>query len=594
MTVSEKIELLRQQMAAHQLDAYLIPSSDPHQSEYLSTHWQSRAWLSGFSGSAGTLIVLAEEAGLWTDSRYFIQAEQELAGSGIILHQQLVPHAPEHIAWLRDRLQPGARIGIDGRLFSVQQARSLEKQFYAKNIQLEYTLNLVAPIWTDRPPLPEDPVYEHDITFAGQSRTEKLESIRQALGRPGDALLCSALDDIAWALNLRGSDIDCNPLFMAYLLISPAQATLYLSPEKISASLKNTLEADQVILRPYEAVWGDLERLDGSTRICLDPSHTSIALYSRLDPERVAEAPSPIQHLKAIKNPTEIRHIRETMRKDGVALLRLFRWLESGLEDHQTTITEYDVAQRLAAFRAEQPAYKGESFPAIVGYGPNGAIVHYRPQKESAAPIHPDGILLLDSGGQYLDGTTDITRTIALGIPTAEQKRAYTLVLKGHIALAAARFPEGTVGMQLDTLARLPLWMDGLAYGHGTGHGVGFFLSVHEGPNGFAASPTTSRGATPFRPGMLTSNEPGYYPAGKYGIRIENLLLCVESKEHPGFLQFETVSLFPIDTALVDVRLLHADELQWLNDYHQKVFDGLAPLLEATEVAWLKAKCHPL
>jgi Xaa-Pro aminopeptidase len=594
MTVSEKMGLLRQQMATHQLDAYLVPSSDPHQSEYLSAHWQSRAWLSGFSGSAGTLVVLPEEAGLWTDSRYFIQAEQELAGSSIALHQQLVPHAPEHIAWLRDHLQPGARIGIDGRLFSAQQARYLEKQFYPKNIQLDYTLDLIAPIWADRPPLPEDPVYEHDITFTGQSRNEKLESIRQALAHPTSTLLCSALDDIAWALNLRGSDIDCNPLFMAYLLISPAQATLYVAPEKISASLKSILEADHIILRPYEAVWHDLERLKDNTHICLDPSHTSIALYSRLDHTRITEIPSPIQHLKAIKNPTEIRHIRETMRKDGVALLRLLCWLESTLENNQHTITEYDVAQRLAAFRAEQPDYKGESFPAIVGYGANGAIVHYRPQKESAAAIHPEDLLLLDSGGQYLDGTTDITRTIALGPPTAEQKRAYTLVLKGHIALASVRFPEGTVGMQLDTLARLPLWMDGLAYGHGTGHGVGFFLSVHEGPNGFAASPTTSRGATPFRPGMLTSNEPGYYPAGKYGVRIENLLLCTESKEYPGFLHFETVSLFPIDTALIDIHLLHPEELQWLNDYHQKVFDSLAPLLEAEEVAWLKAKCHPL
>jgi Xaa-Pro aminopeptidase len=369
---------------------------------------------------------------------------------------------------------------------------------------------------------------------------------------------------------------------------------LYVAPEKISASLKSILEADHIILRPYEAVWHDLERLKDNTHICLDPSHTSIALYSRLDHTRITEIPSPIQHLKAIKNPTEIRHIRETMRKDGVALLRLLCWLESTLENNQHTITEYDVAQRLAAFRAEQPDYKGESFPAIVGYGANGAIVHYRPQKESAAAIHPEDLLLLDSGGQYLDGTTDITRTIALGPPTAEQKRAYTLVLKGHIALASVRFPEGTVGMQLDTLARLPLWMDGLAYGHGTGHGVGFFLSVHEGPNGFAASPTTSRGATPFRPGMLTSNEPGYYPAGKYGIRIENLLLCTESKEYPGFLHFETVSLFPIDTALIDIHLLHPEELQWLNDYHQKVFDSLAPLLEAEEVAWLKAKCHPL
>jgi len=593
MDIKAHLQQLRQHMAAHGIGAYLIPSSDPHQSEYLSAHWQSRAWLSGFTGSAGILVITADHAGLWTDSRYFIQAARQLEGSSIALHQQQIPHAPEHIAWLRTHLAPGSTIGMDGRLFSLQQARYLEKQLAEQQFLFDYTLDLITPIWENRPPLPAEPIFEHDISYAGLSRTEKLGQVRQLLAeKSANSLLCCTLDDIAWVLNLRGNDVECNPFFLAYLLVLPSEVILYADALKMQPRLRDTLAADGIILRPYAAIENDLENLPASIRILVDPAGTSIQLYACLSLASVTEAPNPIALQKALKNTTEIHHIKQAMRKDGVALLRLFRWLESCLQRGEHC-TEYTLSETLRAFRAEQPLYRGESFPAIIGYRANGAIIHYRPEPDHAAAIQPEGILLLDSGGQYLDGTTDITRTIPLGLPDAEQKRHYTLVLKGHIALADARFPEGTVGMQLDTLARLPLWKQGLSYGHGTGHGVGFFLGVHEGPNGFAASAATSRGNTPFQAGMLTSNEPGFYLEGAYGIRIENLVLCVPAPED-GFLQFETISLFPIDTRLIEPAMLEETERAWLNDYHQKVFEQLAPLLHPDEQAWLRDQCRPI
>lgn len=592
MTITEKLNKLRQQMALYNIDAYIIPSSDPHQSEYLSAHWKIREWMSGFSGSAGTLITTATTADLWTDSRYFIQAEQELTDSVVQLQRQLIPHAPEHIAWLCENLPEGATVGLDGRLFSISQTRYIEKQLHKKNIHLAPTLDLITPIWENRPSLPLSPIFEHDLSLAGLSRTEKLHQVRQALLKQGsDAVLCCALDDIAWALNLRGTDIECNPLFMAYLLLTPTENTLYVNAEKIPPTLQHTLTADGIQIRSYHAIESDLENLSPSLRISLDPTTTSTHLFTQIK-SHLLESPNPIRDIKAIKNPVEIEHIYQAMRKDGVALTRLFRWLEDTLEAGQA-VTEYQVAEQLSTFRAQQPLYKGESFPAIIGYEANGAIVHYRPHPAHAATIAQKGILLLDSGGQYLDGTTDITRTIALSAPTQAQKQHYTLVLKGHIALACCQFPEGTVGMQLDAFARMPLWQAGLSYGHGTGHGVGFFLSVHEGPNGFAPSATTSRGNTPFSAGMLTSNEPGFYLEGAYGIRIENLVLC-QAASTKGFLRFDTVSLFPIDTQLIEKSLLNTDEVQWLNDYHQKVFDELAPLLQEAEQAWLRTKCQAI
>lgn len=595
MTIANKLLLLRHQMELHRLDACIIPSTDPHQSEYLAAHWKSREWLTGFSGSAGTLVVLPSEAGLWTDSRYFLQAESQLAGTPVLLKKQQVPHAPEHIEWICASLPPGSRVGIDGSLFSVSQVRHLERRFAAHGIALDWETDVIAPIWEDRPGLPPNPVFEHDVYYAGLGRKEKLQQIRDALKLPQSGFLCTGLDDIAWALNLRGNDVECNPLFFSFLFIQSTSSILYLEESKLPPALRKTLENDGIIIRSYTSIESDLAALPAQTTVCLDPGSTSIRLYSILRHTHVVEASGPIRDLKAVKNPTEVFHIRNAMRKDGVALLRLFRWLDNQLQQKEY-VTEYQLAMQLAAFRALQEGYRGESFPAIVGYKSNGAIIHYRPEESASSTILPEGILLLDSGGQYLDGTTDITRTIALSPPDEAQKDHFTLVLKGHIALATACFPAGTVGMQLDTLARLPLWKHGLNYGHGTGHGVGFFLSVHEAPQGFATNPTTSRGTTAFSPGMLTSNEPGYYLPGAYGIRTENLVLCVQADEFSAgdFLRFESVSLFPIDRQLIREAWLTPEEKNWLNDYHQKVFDELAPLLEDEERSWLRNRCLPV
>ncbi|MBK8879731.1 MAG: aminopeptidase P family protein [Haliscomenobacter sp.] len=388
---------------------------------------------------------------------------------------------------------------------------------------------------------------------------------------------------------------NATPFFFSFLFIQPTSSILYLEESKLPPDLRKTLEKDGIVIRPYASIESDLAALPSQTTVFLDPGSTSIRLYSLLRHTHVVETPSPVRDLKAIKNPTEAFHIRNAMRKDGVALLRLFRWLEDRLQQKEY-VTEYQLAMELAAFRATQEGYQGESFPAIVGYMSNGAIIHYRPEESASSTILPAGILLLDSGGQYLDGTTDITRTVALSPPDEIQKDHFTLVLKGHIALATACFPAGTVGMQLDTLARLPLWKHGLNYGHGTGHGVGFFLSVHEAPQGFATNPTTSRGTTAFLPGMLTSNEPGYYLPGAYGIRTENLVLCIPADEFDArdFLRFESVSLFPIDRQLIREEWLTSEEKAWLNDYHQKVFDELAPLLEDDERRWLRNRCLPV
>ncbi len=595
MTTAEKLLLLRQQMESHQLDACIIPSTDPHQSEYLAAHWKCREWLTGFTGSAGTLVVLHSEAGLWTDSRYFLQAESQLAGTPVQLKKQQVPHAPEHVEWLCAALPPGSCVGIDGSLFSVSQIRHLERQFGTHGIALNWETDLITPIWLDRPGLPADPVFEHDVFYAGIERKEKIRQIRDALRLPHASFLLTGLDEIAWTLNLRGNDVECNPLFFSFLFIQPNSSVLYLQESKLTADLRKTLENDGIAIRPYEAIGSDLSALPSQTSVCLDPGSTSMRLFSLLRHTQTYEISNPVRDLKAVKNPTEIFHIRNAMRKDGVALLRLFRWLEDRLNKKEF-VSEYQLAMQLAAFRSLQEGYRGESFPAIVGYKSNGAIIHYRPEESASAAILPEGILLLDSGGQYLDGTTDITRTIALSPPDEIQKDHFTLVLKGHIALATACFPFGTVGMQLDTLARLPLWKHGLNYGHGTGHGVGFFLSVHEAPQGFATNPTTSRGTTAFLPGMLTSNEPGYYVPGAYGIRTENLVLCIPAHVNDAgdFLRFESVSLFPIDRQLIRSEWLTPEEKTWLNDYHQKVFDDLAPLVDDEERDWLYARCLPL
>ena len=595
MTIDERLAALRKAMKKYGLDAYLVPSSDPHQSEYVADHWKAREWLSGFTGSAGTLIVTEGHAGLWTDSRYFLQAERELADSEVALHKQLVSHAPEHITWLADTLPAGSRLGCDGFLFSLGQMRQLEKYLSPKEIAIHYDLDLVVDLWTGRPELPAAAVFEHPVRYAGKPRLEKMDLMREQMkGYGARHYLVTTLDDIAWLLNLRGEDVPYNPLFVSYLLLQEEGAVLFVDTRKVPPPIAEKLRDDGIALRPYAAVCSFLEELPASEPVLIDPRSISVRLYDLLSEKTVIRGHNIPRRTKALKTATEVAHIRRAMVKDGVSLVKLYRWLEATLEEQ--TVTEFEVARQLDAFRRAQGDYYGESFPAIVGYNANGAIVHYRPDPATSAPIRREGILLLDSGGQYVDGTTDITRTVALGTPTDEQRRHFTLVLKGHIALARARFPVGTTGMQLDVLARAALWEEGLNYGHGTGHGVGFFLNVHEPPQGFAASPTTSRGTTELQPGMLTSNEPGFYKDGAYGIRTENLVLCTEGPEtdYGAFLQFESLSLFPIDRHLIEPAMLTAPEREWLNEYHQTVFDKLSPRLEAEEVQWLKNQCRSL
>jgi len=591
MTINQKIALLREAMEAEKVQAYLIPSSDPHQSEYTADHWKGREWISGFTGSAGLVIVTPEHAGLWTDSRYYLQAETQLRGCEIQLHKRQVSGASEFLKWLKEQLGAGAAVGLNGALFSAAQVEQMEKFFRESGIELRTDLDLLDRIWTEnRPPLPENEVFELALNYAGKSRKEKLRLIRQEMKERGaDYHLVTALDDIAWTLNLRGQDVDYNPVAISYLLIGKRDAFLFIEAVKVPSALKEKLQKDRVKLQPYDAISKFLLDLEEDT-VLLDPRTTNARLYHLIAEELRLRGSSAPRKLKAVKNETEIKNLRQAMRKDGMALLKLFKWLEAILDSRP--VTEYDLSRQLDQFRRAQGDYYGESFGAIVGYEANGAIVHYRPDTKKSAQLQSEGILLLDSGGQYRNGTTDITRTIALGAPTEAQKHHYTLVLKGHIGLATAQFPAGTTGAQLDTLARVHLWREGLNYGHGTGHGVGFFLNVHEGPQSF--SPRAAK--VKLEPGMLLSNEPGYYQVGGYGIRIENLVLITEGPktDHGSFYRLETLSLFPIDLNLVEPGLLTQREKDWLNAYHERVFEELSPLAAPEEVEWLQLKCRPV
>ena len=594
MEISTKIATLRGAMKARNLAAYLIPSSDPHQSEYVAPHWEARKWLSGFTGSAGILVITMDHAGLWTDSRYFIQAEQQLANTPIQLHRLGPARGPEYIEWLGEQLPAGSILGMDGMLCSLTQNRNFVKVLHSHGLEFENNHDLPAEIWTDRPSIPTAEIFELSPSFAGLDRSQKFEQIRKSMTTTGaDHYLISALDEIAWTFNLRGRDIEFNPVFIAYTVIGMDKVYLFTDIQKISSSLKAKLNEDGILLKDYSAIASFLEDLPPTANLLIDKSTTSIGLHQKIEKANIIAGSSIVRNLKGIKNETEIKHIRQAMRYDGVALTRLYRWLEEKLST-STPVTEAELGDRLAAFRAEQPGYYGESFPAIVGYQANGAIVHYRPEHGKSATIQPSGLLLLDSGGQYESGTTDITRTTALGPVTEDQRLHYTLVLKGHLGVALLHYPEGTKGYQVDTLARQDLWKAHLDYGHGTGHGVGFFLNVHEGPQSISSA--AGRGSVSLEIGMLTSNEPGFYLPDAYGIRIENLVLTAKAGESAfgTFLKFDTVTLFPIDLSLVKKELLTEAEITWLNDYHQLVFAELSPLLKAEEVDWLKSKCAPL
>lgn len=584
-STNEKLHALRMWFTSQSIKAFIVPSTDPHLSEYPAPYWKSRAWISGFSGSAGTAVITEHQAGLWTDSRYFLQAEQQLAGSDMHLYKEMLSETPSIPTFLGQQLKAGEAVGIDGKMFSVNQVEELQQELSAYQLKIHLCDDPFSVLWEDRPALPYTPASIYDMEYAGQSSKDKIEAVRMKLKDQGlSALFLSTLDEIAWLLNLRGDDVHCNPVVISYLLITQEEATFFVAPQKITEEVKRYLQEQGISLGNYNQVEDYLNQFKGEN-ILIDPQKTNFAIYSAINPTcNVKRGTSPVALLKAVRNEKEIEGIHAAMKRDGIALVRFLKWLEETVPNGSET--ELSIDKKLHAFRASQPLYKGESFDTIAGYKEHGAIVHYAATPESNATLQPKGFLLLDSGAQYLDGTTDITRTIALGELTEEEKTDYTLILKGHIALAMAIFPAGTRGAQLDVLARMPIWQQKMNFLHGTGHGVGHFLNVHEGPQ----SIRMNENPTPLVPGMVTSNEPGVYKSGSHGIRIENLTLVCKAGEgmFGDYYQFETLTLCPICTKGIIKELLSPDEVNWLNNYHQMVYEKLAPNLTAEEQVWLQ------
>jgi Xaa-Pro aminopeptidase len=573
----QRLAALRNEMQKLDLDAWYISGTDPHSNEYLPSKWQTRAFISGFTGSFGSVIVTKTEAGLWTDTRYFIQAAEQMAGTGITMYKLRVPDAVSPETWLGDKLMAGNRVGIDAQTMSVAGYRNLQKPLDKKEIELVNTPDLFETIWINRPQLSSDYIFELETRFAGLSRKEKQNQLAENLRKTGaDFQVVSMLDELAWLHNLRGSDINYNPVFMGFGLVGKDENYLFADRIKLPAELCKTIENDGVCIKDYDSFYDFLSEI-ANRKILIDPSSANYLMYNSLvKNNEIIESTSLVSLSKAIKNSTELNGFREAMKKDGVALVEFLFWLKTNIG--QSKITEYEIGRKLAEFRSKQHNFKGESFPPIVGYKSHGAIVHLNVGVDDAFPVEAEGILLFDSGGQYLDGTTDITRTVALGQVTEQQKTDFTLVLKGMISLTLAEFPLGTKGFHLDILARKPLWENGMNYGHGTGHGVGHFLNVHEGPMSIRQEFNEHQ----IEPGMVMSNEPAFYREGEYGIRTENMMVCIEKKktEYGRFLGFETLSVCPIDTTLIKPELLTTREKNWLNDYHKKVNELLKPLLK--------------
>ena len=576
-------------MRREHLAAFIFPSTDPHQSEYTAEHWKGREWISGFSGSAGTAVVTLDAAALWTDSRYFLAAEEQLAGTEFQLMKLKVEGTPTIAEWIQTMHHSSTEVGIDGRCCATSEVKELIKELREHGgFTLRTNLDPLQRIWTDRPPIPDSPVEIYPLEYAGERTHEKLERIRRALRQHhADGMLMAALDDIAWTLNLRGSDVHCNPVFVSYLLISSTSATLFINKKKLSAEVTDYLQAEGIGIDDYENVDKGLADYF-EYNILLDPNEVNYALYRIVEREKrmeMVEAESPVKRMKAVKNATEIAGMHQAMLRDGIAMVRFLKELD-GAYGANGPWTELSVDRRLTALRAEQPLFRGLSFDTIAAYGEHGAIVHYEPTPESDIPLKPEGLLLLDSGAQYLDGTTDITRTIALGPLTDEMRRVYTLVLKGHLQLQNMHFPAGASGTQLDAAARMAMWREGYNYLHGTGHGVGCYLNVHEGPHQIRMEWKPA----PLQAGMTVTDEPGIYLAGRFGVRIENTLLIVpaEETECGQFLKFEPLTLCPIDTRPIIMEMLTPEERQWLDDYHQMVYDRLSPHLTADELHWLE------
>ena len=604
MNINQRLSDLREVMRREHLAAFIFPSTDPHQSEYVADHWKGREWISGFNGSAGTAVVTMTSAALWTDSRYFLAAEEQLKNTEYQLMRLKIEGTPTIAEWIGRECGAGAEVGIDGWCSSANEVKALIADLRKQGgITLRTNFDPLKLIWSGRPNMPENPVAVYPLEYAGEPAHDKIARIRRALREQhADGMLMTALDDIAWTLNLRGSDVHCNPVFVSYLLISSTTVVLYINKVKLSPEVEAYLKAEGVGVAPYEDVSKGLKDYF-EFNILLDPDEVNYVLFKSVIRE-IVEAESPVKRMKTIKNEREIAGFRSAMLKDGIAMVKFLCWIsrwkvegerwkeEGGRWKENAPLTECSVDEKLTALRAEQPLYRGLSFDTIAGYGPHGAIVHYEATPETDVPLQPEGFLLLDSGAQYLDGTTDITRTIPLGPLTDEMKRVYTLVLKGHIQIELCKFPSDASGTQIDILARQALWREGLNYLHGTGHGVGTYLNVHEGPHQIRMEWKPA----PLVAGMTVTDEPGIYLEGKFGVRIENTLLITPYKETAfgRFLQFESLTLCPIDKSPILTDLLAPEELNWLNAYHQRVFDTLSPHLSADENSWLRTACAPI
>ena len=591
MNINQRLEDLREVMRREHLAAFIFPSTDPHQGEYVPDHWKGREFISGFNGSAGTAVVTLTSAALWTDSRYFLAAADQLKDTEFQLMKQKVEGTPTIAEWIGKECGAGVEVGIDGMVNSTNSVRELIAELRKQGgITLRTNLDPLAQIWQDRPLIPVNPVEEYLLTYAGEAASVKIARIRQALRKlHADGMLMAALDDIAWTLNLRGTDVHCSPLFVSYLLISSTAVTLYINKEKLTPEVVAYLRGEGIGVDAYENVQKGLKDYF-EYNILLDPDEVNYTLFNTVTRE-VIEAESPVKRMKTIKNDTEIEGFKQAMLKDGIAMVKFLYWLDKQLSEGET-LTEISVSDELASLRAEQTLFRGLSFDTIAGYEAHGAIVHYESTPETDVPLRPEGLLLLDSGAQYLDGTTDLTRTIALGPVTEEQRKVYTLVLKGHIQLELCKFPSGTSGTQIDVLARKDMWRAGMNYLHGTGHGVGSYLNVHEGPHQIRMEWKPA----PLVAGMTVTDEPGIYLAGKFGVRIENTLLVTyyNETEFGKFLKFEPLTLCPIDKKPIIKEMMLPEEIEWLNQYHRRVFEQLSPRLDDNEMEWLQEACAPL
>ena len=588
--IPERIAALREAMKQHKIDAYIIPTSDPHMSEYPADCWKYREWISGFTGSAGTVVITADKAGLWTDSRYFLQASTQLEGTGIELFKMMLPETPTIPEFLAHELEKGQTVGLNGETYSLAEARTLEKALAEKEIKLNTNASLIDPIWKERPAIPEAPMFEMQVELSGKSVEDKLLDINKMLHKAGaDCTILSALDEVAWTFNIRGTDVAYNPVVISYAFVSEKESVLFVNPKKIPAEIAEHLKKEGVTLADYGMLATFLSRLPERTRVFIDSKRTNVAIYNALPKSSILiEGISPANHLKSIKNEAEIKGFRNAVLKDGIAMTKFYFWLEKRLKAGEK-VTELSAAAKLTALRSEQPQYVMDSFASISSYGPHGAVVHYSPTPETDTELKTDSLYLLDSGAQYLDGTTDITRTIALcDEPSEQMKKDFTRALKGTIGIAKCKFPAGIRGCLIDAFARKALWDAGINYLHGTCHGIGHCLNVHEGPQ----SIRMEENPVILEPGMVMSDEPAMYRPGEYGIRTENMILIREDSETEfgKFLGFETLTLCYIDTKLVIPSMLSVREHAWLNKYHQMVYDLISPHLNEEEKAWLKEK----